>query len=292
MSHAAIDLASPAAQGDPPPGHRLHRGRQFLRAVRLRPVRLLRRADQPGVLPRRQRRAGAHQHLHHLRRRLPVPAARGRHDRGVRRPAGRRAALVITIGLMAAATGCTGLIPTYASIGILAPILLLICRCGQGFSTGGEWGGAAAFLVGIRRARQARPHRELAAVQHPDRRHGRLALPLTCSRTTSRPTASQLLGLARPVPARLPARPDRLLPAHQGRRDAGVRAQRGAQEIARAPLSEALDTHGTRIVQAFFLSIIGIVGELRDDRVHADLCDRRRCTWTPAARCCAPPSRT
>ena len=48
---------------------------------------------------------------------------------------------------MATATGVTGLIPTYASIGIWAPILLLVCRMMQGFSTGGEWGGAAAFLV-------------------------------------------------------------------------------------------------------------------------------------------------
>jgi MHS family proline/betaine transporter-like MFS transporter len=60
---------------------------------------------------------------------------------------GRRAALVVTIGIMAAATGFTGLIPTYQSIGIWAPILLVVCRLFQGFSTGGEWGGAAAFLV-------------------------------------------------------------------------------------------------------------------------------------------------
>ena len=60
---------------------------------------------------------------------------------------GRRAALVVTIGLMAAATGFTGLIPSYQSIGVWAPILLLLCRLMQGFSTGGEWGGAAAFLV-------------------------------------------------------------------------------------------------------------------------------------------------
>jgi MHS family proline/betaine transporter-like MFS transporter len=60
---------------------------------------------------------------------------------------GRRAALVVTIGLMAAATGFTGLIPTYQSIGVWAPIALVICRLLQGFSTGGEWGGAAAFLV-------------------------------------------------------------------------------------------------------------------------------------------------
>jgi MFS transporter, MHS family, proline/betaine transporter len=60
---------------------------------------------------------------------------------------GRRAALVITIGLMAAATGLTGLIPTYRSIGIWAPVALIVCRLAQGFSTGGEWGGAATFLV-------------------------------------------------------------------------------------------------------------------------------------------------
>ena len=60
---------------------------------------------------------------------------------------GRRAALVVTIALMATATGLTGLIPSYAAIGAWAPVLLLICRMGQGFSTGVEWGGAAAFLV-------------------------------------------------------------------------------------------------------------------------------------------------
>jgi len=60
---------------------------------------------------------------------------------------GRKNALVLTVGLMAAATALTGLIPSYGSIGIAAPILLLLCRLAQGFSTGGEWGGAAAFLV-------------------------------------------------------------------------------------------------------------------------------------------------
>jgi MFS transporter, MHS family, proline/betaine transporter len=60
---------------------------------------------------------------------------------------GRKAALVLTVGLMAGATALTGLIPSYASIGIAGPILLILCRLLQGFSTGGEWGGAAAFLV-------------------------------------------------------------------------------------------------------------------------------------------------
>ena len=60
---------------------------------------------------------------------------------------GRKTALILTVGLMATATALTGLIPSYASIGILAPILLVLCRLVQGFSTGGEWGGSAAFLV-------------------------------------------------------------------------------------------------------------------------------------------------
>jgi MFS transporter, MHS family, proline/betaine transporter len=60
---------------------------------------------------------------------------------------GRRAALVVTIGLMAAATGLIGLIPSYATLGVAAPVILVLCRMAQGFSTGGEWGGAAAFLV-------------------------------------------------------------------------------------------------------------------------------------------------
>lgn len=60
---------------------------------------------------------------------------------------GRKAALVLTVGLMATATALTGLIPPYSWIGIWAPVLLVLCRLVQGFSTGGEWGGAAAFLV-------------------------------------------------------------------------------------------------------------------------------------------------
>jgi MFS transporter, MHS family, proline/betaine transporter len=61
--------------------------------------------------------------------------------------AGRKAALVFTIGLMGLATGLVAFLPSYNQIGIWAPILLLILRLAQGFSTGGEWGGAAAFLV-------------------------------------------------------------------------------------------------------------------------------------------------
>ncbi len=60
---------------------------------------------------------------------------------------GRKAALVLTIMLMASGTVLIGVIPSYASIGVLAPILLVLARLMQGFSAGGEWGGSTAFLV-------------------------------------------------------------------------------------------------------------------------------------------------
>jgi MFS transporter, MHS family, proline/betaine transporter len=61
--------------------------------------------------------------------------------------AGRRAALVLTIMLMAVGTVMIGLLPTYAAIGAAAPALLVVARLLQGFSAGGEWGGSTAFIV-------------------------------------------------------------------------------------------------------------------------------------------------
>jgi MHS family proline/betaine transporter-like MFS transporter len=60
---------------------------------------------------------------------------------------GRKTALVLTIMLMAAGTVLIGIIPTYASIGVLGPLLILVARLMQGFSAGGEWGGSTAFIV-------------------------------------------------------------------------------------------------------------------------------------------------
>ncbi|WP_158783097.1 glycine betaine/L-proline transporter ProP [Pantoea sp. BAV 3049] len=60
---------------------------------------------------------------------------------------GRQKVLAITMIMMAVGTFCIGLIPSYSSIGILAPILLLVARLVQGFSTGGEYGGAATFIA-------------------------------------------------------------------------------------------------------------------------------------------------
>ncbi|MBB4689290.1 MFS transporter [Amycolatopsis jiangsuensis] len=60
---------------------------------------------------------------------------------------GRKKGLVLTIGLMAAATFVIGVSPSYAQVGLAAPIILVIARMAQGFAAGGEFGSASAFLV-------------------------------------------------------------------------------------------------------------------------------------------------
>jgi metabolite-proton symporter len=60
---------------------------------------------------------------------------------------GRKKMLVVALMMMGVATFAIGLLPTYASIGIGAPILLLVCRLVQGFAVGGEWGGAVLMAA-------------------------------------------------------------------------------------------------------------------------------------------------
>ena len=60
---------------------------------------------------------------------------------------GRKKMLVVALMMMGVATFAIGLLPTYASIGLGAPILLLVCRLVQGFAVGGEWGGAVLMAA-------------------------------------------------------------------------------------------------------------------------------------------------
>jgi len=60
---------------------------------------------------------------------------------------GRQRVLATVIILMSLSTFVIGLLPSYATIGVWAPLLLVIARCLQGFSAGGEFGGASTFLA-------------------------------------------------------------------------------------------------------------------------------------------------
>ena len=60
---------------------------------------------------------------------------------------GRKATLVAALLTMGLSTVAIGLLPTYASIGVAAPLLLALCRLGQGLGLGGEWGGAVLLAT-------------------------------------------------------------------------------------------------------------------------------------------------
>jgi MFS family permease len=60
---------------------------------------------------------------------------------------GRKYAFLVTLLLMGGATAAIGFLPTYESVGILAPILLIIIRILQGLALGGEYGGAAVYVA-------------------------------------------------------------------------------------------------------------------------------------------------
>src|SRR5712672_1068243 len=66
---------------------------------------------------------------------------------------GRKYTFLVTIVVMGGATFLVGLLPTFSSIGWLAPILLVTLRLAQGLALGGEYGGAATYV-----AEHARPH--------------------------------------------------------------------------------------------------------------------------------------
>jgi metabolite-proton symporter len=60
---------------------------------------------------------------------------------------GRKATLVAALLTMGLSTVVIGLLPSYASIGLFAPLLLALCRFGQGLGLGGEWGGAVLLAI-------------------------------------------------------------------------------------------------------------------------------------------------
>ena len=60
---------------------------------------------------------------------------------------GRKAMLIVSLLVMGIATLCIGLLPGYATIGVTAPLLLVLLRFVQGVGLGGEWGGAVLMAT-------------------------------------------------------------------------------------------------------------------------------------------------
>lgn len=92
---------------------------------------------------------------------------------------GRQRVLALTMLMMALGTSLIGMLPTAGAVGILAPILLLVCRMVQGFSTGGEYGGATTFI----------------AEYAPDRRRGFLGSWLEFGTITGYITGASIVSL-------------------------------------------------------------------------------------------------
>ena len=60
---------------------------------------------------------------------------------------GRKRTLVLALGTMGLSTFAIGVLPGYRALGLAAPLLLALCRFGQGIGLGGEWGGAVLLAV-------------------------------------------------------------------------------------------------------------------------------------------------
>jgi MHS family proline/betaine transporter-like MFS transporter len=171
---------------------------------------------------------------------------------------GRRRALVVTVGLMAFATGCVGLIPSYASIGVWSAVFLVLCRTIQGFSTGGEWGGAAAFLV-----EHAPSGRRglVGSFQQAATALGAMGATLSAALLTTglSPEAFFAWGWRIPFLIGFVLGPvGYYLRTRVAETPAFQRAE-ASQALTRMPLTEAFTTHRWVFLAAFGLSIVGCV---------------------------------
>ena len=189
---------------------------------------------------------------------------------------GRKPMLVYSLLLMGAATVLMGLLPGYASIGIWAPILLVVLRFAQGFGVGGEWGGAALMAVEHAPRAPAWLLRRLA----PSRRAGRPPPGNGCVRPAvgnADRRAVPRVGMAGSIPGQRAAHRRRHVdPARRGRESGlseDTRCEAG-REDARARRPQDLpegDRAGCRIIrghQRQFLHRVGLADFLRDDQTR------------------------
>ena len=146
-------------------------------------------------------------HLHDLRRRIPDAPAWARSCSALTSiRSGGGSGLIVTLSIMAMGTILIAFVPSYATIGALAPLLVLIGRLLQGFSAGVELGGVSVYL-----SEMATPVAEgvlcrLAVRQPAGRDHHRGGDRLRAQQGCSPRPSHQRLGMAHSVLHRLPDR--------------------------------------------------------------------------------------
>jgi MFS family permease len=138
---------------------------------------------------------------------------------------GRKSMLVLTMFIMGLSTFCIGLLPNYASIGVLAPILLILLRIVQGIGLGGEWGGASLMVIEHSPPGKRGFYGSFRSDRISDRIGARNAGLCACDQTSR--SRFPVLGLAHSIPCQHRSAGARHVHSVQGPGDAGLRANEG-----------------------------------------------------------------
>ena len=156
---------------------------------------------------------------------------------------GRKTTLVAALLTMGVSTVAIGLLPTYATIGVAAPLLLALCRFGQGLGLGGEWGGAVLLAIenappGKRAWYGMFPAARRAGRVHLLRRDLPAAVGVADRRAVLRVRLAHPVSRQRRARARRPLRPAR---GSTRRRSSAKRSQR--RERVKLPMLTVVRDH-------------------------------------------------
>lgn len=145
---------------------------------------------------------------------------------------GRKKVLIATLLLIGVATFLIGILPAYSTVGVAAPIALVVLRFAQGVGVGGEWGGAVLLSSEFGDPRRRGFYASAAQVGPPMRQPAGQRCPGRPRRAADR-GAVRVLGLARGVPVLRRPRRVRAVDPGEARRDPGVQGDGGRAHPAR-----------------------------------------------------------
>jgi MHS family proline/betaine transporter-like MFS transporter len=168
---------------------------------------------------------------------------------------GRKTALMLTMGLMAAATGSIGVLPTFETWGVAAAIALVAARLVQGFSAGGESGGSIAFIV------EYAPQKMrgfVGSLQQSTVAGGLLLGSLTATILSIALSQDQLQAWAWRIPFLLGVliAPVGMYLRSQLRDTPAYEAVKNAHEVAPAPLTVAIRTQWRQMLQGSGITLL------------------------------------